>query len=56
MKEGTLFAVMCICGVILVVQPWMVFRTYGDNFTDGGNLSEHGIRRFLGKPDGPSES
>ena len=37
-----MLAVMCVCGVILVVQPWMELRTYHDDLTDRGNLSVHG--------------
>ena len=42
-----LFAVMCVCGVIPVVQPWMELRTCDDDFTDRGNLSEHGTKNYL---------
>ena len=45
--KKTLFSVMCVCGVIIVVQPWIEFRTYDDNFTDGRNLPEYGITKFL---------
>ena len=45
--KKVLFAVMCVCGVILVVQPWMELRTCDDDFTDRGNLSEHGTKNYL---------
>ena len=58
LKEGvtvkkTLFAVMCVCGVILVVQPWMEFRTY--DLTDRGNLSQHGTKNYSAKFTGHKE-
>ena len=42
-----LLAVVCICGAILVVQPWMEFRMSDDDFVDRRNLSVHGTKQFL---------
>ena len=46
-----LFAVMCVCGVTLVVQPWMELRTY--DLIDRGNLSEPGIKNDSANLIGP---
>ena len=53
--KKVLFAVMSVCGVILVVQPWMELRTYDDVFTDRGNLSEHGIKNYSANLTGHQE-
>ena len=39
-----LFAAMCICGVILVIQPWKELRTHGVYFKD---LSVDGTKGYL---------
>ena len=45
--KKVLLAVVCICGAILVVQPWMEFRISDDDFVDGRNLSVYGTKQFL---------
>ena len=45
--KKVLLAVVCICGAILVVQPWMEFRMSDDDFVDRRNLSVHGTKHFL---------
>ena len=45
--QKLLFAAMCICGVILVVQPWVELRTHGVYFKDRGHLSVDGTEGYL---------
>ena len=45
--QKLLFAAMCICGVILVVQPWKELRTHGIYFKDRGHLSVDGTEGYL---------
>ena len=45
--KEVLLAVVCVCGAILVVQPWMEFRISDDDFTDRRNLSVHGTKHIL---------
>ena len=42
-----LLAEVCICGAVLVVQPWMEFRMSDDDFVDRRNLSVHGTKQLL---------
>ena len=45
--KKVLLAVVCICGAVLVVQPWMEFRMSDDDFVDRRNLSVHGTKQLL---------